>query len=71
VQATPSRDGLQRGEAPGHRRAEGRPGARPAEMLRANGITVTTRNGRPLKIEGNAEHPWSRGGTDVFAQAWR
>ncbi len=35
----------------------------------ANGITVTTRNGRPLKIEGNAEHPWSRGGTDVFAQA--
>ncbi|WP_157064201.1 TAT-variant-translocated molybdopterin oxidoreductase, partial [Methylobacterium tarhaniae] len=35
----------------------------------ANGITVTTRNGRPLKIEGNAEHPWSRGGTDVFGQA--
>ncbi|OAS25780.1 TAT-variant-translocated molybdopterin oxidoreductase [Methylobacterium platani] len=35
----------------------------------ANGITVTTRNGRPLKIEGNADHPWSRGGTDVFGQA--
>ncbi len=35
----------------------------------ANGIIVTTRNGRPLKIEGNPEHPWSRGGTDMFAQA--
>ncbi len=35
----------------------------------ANGIIVTTRNGRPLKIEGNPEHPWSRGGTDVFGQA--
>ena len=35
----------------------------------ANGITVTTRDGRPLKIEGNDRHPWSRGGTDIFAQA--
>ncbi len=35
----------------------------------ANGILVTTRNGRPLKIEGNADHPWSRGGTDAFGQA--
>lgn len=35
----------------------------------ANGILVTTRNGRPLKVEGNPEHPWSRGGTDVLAQA--
>ncbi|WP_298955189.1 TAT-variant-translocated molybdopterin oxidoreductase [uncultured Methylobacterium sp.] len=35
----------------------------------ANGILVTTRDGRPLKIEGNAEHPWSRGGTDAFGQA--
>ncbi|AYO82370.1 TAT-variant-translocated molybdopterin oxidoreductase [Methylobacterium brachiatum] len=34
-----------------------------------NGILVTTRNGRPLKIEGNPEHPWSLGGTDVLAQA--
>ncbi|MCJ2094049.1 TAT-variant-translocated molybdopterin oxidoreductase [Methylobacterium sp. J-072] len=34
-----------------------------------NGILVTTRNGRPLKIEGNPEHPWSCGGTDVLAQA--
>jgi len=35
----------------------------------ANGVLVTTRNGRPLKIEGNPEHPWSRGGTDVQGQA--
>lgn len=35
----------------------------------ANGVLVTTRNGRPIKIEGNPEHPWSRGGTDVFGQA--
>src|SRR6195952_4685219 len=35
----------------------------------ANGVLVTTRNGRPLKIEGNPEHPWTRGGTDVLAQA--
>ncbi|MDP4024711.1 TAT-variant-translocated molybdopterin oxidoreductase [Methylobacterium sp. NEAU 140] len=35
----------------------------------ANGILVTTRNGRPLKIEGNPDHPWSRGGTDVIGQA--
>jgi len=35
----------------------------------ANGILVTTRDGRPFKIEGNPQHPWSRGGTDIFAQA--
>ncbi len=35
----------------------------------ANGVLVTTRDGRPLKIEGNPEHPWSRGGTDAFGQA--
>ncbi len=35
----------------------------------ANGVLVTTRAGRPLKIEGNPKHPWSRGGTDVFGQA--
>jgi MoCo/4Fe-4S cofactor protein with predicted Tat translocation signal len=35
----------------------------------ANGVQVTTVNGRPIKIEGNEQHPWSRGGTDVFAQA--
>ena len=35
----------------------------------ANGVLVTTVDGRPIKIEGNPDHPWSRGGTDVFAQA--
>ena len=35
----------------------------------ANGAIITTVNGRPLKIEGNPEHPWSRGGTDVLGQA--
>lgn len=35
----------------------------------ANGVLVTVRDGRPLKIEGNPDHPWSRGGTDVFGQA--
>ena len=54
-------------------------GSAPAAMLTyasstlldgfANGITVRTRDGRPIKIEGNPAHPWSRGGTDVFGQA--
>ena len=35
----------------------------------ANGALVTTRDGRPLKVEGNPQHPWSRGGTDVLGQA--
>ncbi len=35
----------------------------------ANGVLVTTRDGRPIKIEGNSAHPWSRGGTDIFSQA--
>ena len=35
----------------------------------ANGIVVATQNNRPIKIEGNPEHPWSRGGTDVLGQA--
>ena len=35
----------------------------------ANGAVVTTVNGRPIKVEGNPQHPWSRGGTDVFMQA--
>ncbi len=35
----------------------------------ANGATVTTFDGRPLKVEGNGAHPWSRGGSDAFAQA--
>ncbi len=35
----------------------------------ANGAWVTTRNGRPIKLEGNPDHPWTRGGTDSFGQA--
>ncbi len=35
----------------------------------ANGVQVKTRDGRPIKIEGNPDHPWSLGGTDVFGQA--
>jgi molybdopterin-containing oxidoreductase family iron-sulfur binding subunit len=35
----------------------------------ANGVLVTTIDGRPIKIEGNPDHPWSRGGTDAFGQA--
>jgi molybdopterin-containing oxidoreductase family iron-sulfur binding subunit len=35
----------------------------------ANGVLVTTIDGRPIKIEGNPDHPWSRGSTDGFGQA--
>ena len=35
----------------------------------ADGMLVTTQNGRPLKVEGNPQHPWSRGGTSILAQA--
>ena len=35
----------------------------------ATPILVESHLGRPTKIEGNAEHPVSQGGTDVFAQA--
>ena len=33
------------------------------------GAIVTAFEGRPTKVEGNARHPASLGGTDVFAQA--
>jgi molybdopterin-containing oxidoreductase family iron-sulfur binding subunit len=33
------------------------------------GLLVTTREGRPIKIEGNPRHPASLGGTTVFQQA--
>ncbi|MEX0881151.1 MAG: TAT-variant-translocated molybdopterin oxidoreductase [Thermoanaerobaculia bacterium] len=36
----------------------------------ARGIVVESYEGRPTKIEGNALHPGSLGGTDVFAQAF-
>ena len=35
----------------------------------AHGVLVSTREGRPIKIEGNPLHPASLGRTDVFAQA--
>ncbi|WP_460890920.1 molybdopterin-binding domain-containing protein, partial [Ramlibacter alkalitolerans] len=35
----------------------------------ALGVLVATEDGRPVKIEGNPEHPSSLGATDVFAQA--
>src|ERR1700720_4127230 len=35
----------------------------------ATGLLVESHMGRPTKIEGNPEHPGSRGGTDVFTQA--
>ncbi len=35
----------------------------------ATGILVESQTGRPIRIEGNPDHPASRGGIDVFAQA--
>jgi len=35
----------------------------------AQGVLVGTRDGRPVKIEGNPAHPSSLGATDPFAQA--
>jgi MoCo/4Fe-4S cofactor protein with predicted Tat translocation signal len=35
----------------------------------ASGVLVTSFDGRPIKIEGNPNHPFSLGAADVFAQA--
>ncbi|MHC4416169.1 MAG: TAT-variant-translocated molybdopterin oxidoreductase [Planctomycetota bacterium] len=35
----------------------------------AGGLLVTSFDGRPVKIEGNPEHPVNRGATDAFSQA--
>jgi MoCo/4Fe-4S cofactor protein with predicted Tat translocation signal len=35
----------------------------------AIGLSVTSIDGRPIKIEGNPDHPFSRGGTNSYAQA--
>ena len=32
-------------------------------------LLVTCYDGRPIKVEGNPEHPYSLGATDLFAQA--
>src|SRR5215831_10971807 len=35
----------------------------------ANGVLVTSREGRPIKIEGNPDHPTTLGGSSVWMQA--
>jgi len=35
----------------------------------AQGVLVTSNDGRPTKIEGNPEHPDSKGATDAFTQS--
>ncbi len=35
----------------------------------AQGVLVGTQQGRPIKVEGNPQHPASLGGTSVFGQA--
>nr|HMT09431.1 TAT-variant-translocated molybdopterin oxidoreductase [Pyrinomonadaceae bacterium] len=35
----------------------------------ATGLLAKAYDGRPVKLEGNVDHPGSRGATDVYAQA--
>lgn len=35
----------------------------------AHGLLVQSREGRPIKVEGNPDHPATRGACDVFSQA--
>ncbi len=35
----------------------------------ATGLLAKSFEGRPVKVEGNPEHPGSRGGTDIYTQA--
>ncbi len=35
----------------------------------ASGVIATSYMGRPVKLEGNPQHPASNGGTDIFTQA--
>ena len=35
----------------------------------AQGVLVSSRMGRPIKVEGNPQHPASLGATDIFGQA--
>jgi len=35
----------------------------------ASGLVVTSYDGRPIKVDGNPEHPQNRGGSDLLAQA--
>ncbi len=35
----------------------------------ANGVLAKSLDGRPIKLDGNPQHPCSRGGTDIWMQA--
>ncbi|MEX0887222.1 MAG: TAT-variant-translocated molybdopterin oxidoreductase [Phycisphaeraceae bacterium] len=62
--------------APFAQRPEGRVPGQPeyfASMLERGGasigVLVESFDGRPIKVEGNPEHPYSQGATDAWAQA--